>query len=141
MKIAQILILLISIVLESTILPYPLTLSVVIIFSSMRIESADVWAFIGGILLDLFIPRTMGLDSLYFLAVIIIIRRYQKKWHSGQLFFTFFVMLGTLLIYVYLFYRNINPVHFSAILGINLLSSWIAGKSVYRLDNKKRLSM
>lgn len=141
MKLFKFFILFIAIISESTLVSLPLTLSLILIYSFIEIPSMDIWAFAGGLILDLFIPRTPGIDSLIFLVIIIISRRYQKKWHSGQLIFFIIFLIVSLSAYTYVFYRNVYTYHFVVLCMINIFIYFLIRKYLPGTGRKNRLAL
>lgn len=90
--------LLISILLESTIVTLPLVF-LIILFAAVVLKNNDVFvlAFFSGIFLDFLTLGTIGLSSLYFIAVVMLIFLYQKKFEIESLnFVTITALLGSL---------------------------------------------
>ncbi|PIR08644.1 hypothetical protein COV53_01940, partial [Candidatus Gottesmanbacteria bacterium CG11_big_fil_rev_8_21_14_0_20_37_11] len=105
------LILLLSIVVESSVAVFPLTLVLICVFSLLLGESMVFLAFFSGILLDLFAMRLLGLDSIFFLVVCWLIGRYRKKIFIGNILYLLgFIALITS-IYSYYFYRYVKVWH------------------------------
>lgn len=114
------LLLLSGIIIESTIFPIPLTLIVFLAVANINIPRLPVWAFTAGIVLDLFSQRTVGSTSLLLLFLFWLIDRYRKKFDSAGVFFQFFTLVVSLLIYSYFYYRSLNmgKIIISVIIGI-----------------------
>ena len=71
--------LLLSIIIETTFSAMPLTLIVASICAIIWGPEAVFWIFIAGLLLDLFSHRLLGVDSLIFLLILWVAQRYQEK--------------------------------------------------------------
>ncbi len=131
----------ISIIVESTLIPAPSTLIIFMLIMPMIEENAIIWAFITGILLDLFIPRIMGLDSLIMLTVVSIFQRYHKKIYPGHNIFMLVIQLIVTCIYTFFLYKNIDRLGILAILIIQCIL-FIGISNLYtEKPNKKRLAI
>lgn len=76
-----ILALLISILLESTVMTLPLAFILLLCYSVLkRTDKVFISAFFTGIFLDIFTVRTLGSTSIYFLIVFAIVLLYQRKY-------------------------------------------------------------
>lgn len=111
----------ISIIAESSFFPVPLTLIIFISIMPFIEENAGIWAFATGIILDLFIPRTLGMDSIIMLAIVYIFRRYHKKIYSGHNLFTLIIQIVIISVYTYIFYNNIDKFTFIIMLVMMIL--------------------
>lgn len=99
--------LLISVLLESTIITLPLTL-LIILFSAVVLRDNDVFilAFFSGLFLDILTIGAIGLSSLFFVTFIMLIFLYQKKFEIESLSFVSIVaLLGS---FLYLFITSSN---------------------------------
>lgn len=96
-----------SLVLESTVIPFPLTL-ITLTFISTFLKEAVSWAFMVGLLLDLFAGRILGSSSLFFLGVVLISCRYRKKLHPENFFYQLFFLILVLWLYSFIFYKYID---------------------------------
>ena len=76
-----------GIIIESTLINFPLTLILVTILTSIRGEKIVPLVFIIGLVLDLFTLNLLGSNSLFFLLTTWVAVRYQKKMSSGNLFY------------------------------------------------------
>lgn len=114
------LILLVSIVLESTLIPFPLTLLMVALVMDILEDEAELIAFVAGIALDIFTMRILGADSIYFLLVIFVARRYRLKLYLQRFWFRLLYLTVALTVYEVIFYRYIDIV--KILLGIILAS-------------------
>ncbi|OIO14433.1 hypothetical protein AUJ73_02220 [Candidatus Gottesmanbacteria bacterium CG1_02_37_22] len=136
------LILLLSIVVESSVAVFPLTLVLICVFSLLLGESMVFLAFFSGILLDLFAMRLLGLDSIFFLVVCWLIGRYRKKIFIGNILYLLgFIALITS-IYSYYFYRYVKVWHIIiaeiiAIILIYIINIYFPNS----LNDKKKLSV
>lgn len=93
MIIAAILLLILSI-LEGSFISFPLVF-IFLIFFSLRNRSSwvFVFAFTGGLLLDIFYLRQTGLTSIFFLVFLFAILLYERKFEIGNYFFVFTAIL------------------------------------------------
>ena len=84
----------ISIFLESFIITLPLTL-LLILFSSVAIQKKEIiaLAFFAGILLDIFSLRTLGLSSLFFISLVFLVNQYKGKFEIETVNFVVIVSL------------------------------------------------
>ncbi|MBI4098023.1 MAG: hypothetical protein HY426_03195 [Candidatus Levybacteria bacterium] len=95
--------LIVSIILESTLITLPLSL-LIIIFSSIVLRKNEVFilAFFAGLFLDILGLRDIGLSSAFFVAIVFIVFLYQKKFEIKSLTFiavsAFIASLGYLMI-------------------------------------------
>lgn len=127
------------ILLESTLVPIPLTLFCIILISSFWEEEIEIWAFLAGIFLDLFVPRLLGIDSIFFLGVVFLSRRYRKKMHSGQFIFlaSFFLLIIT--VYSLIFYKNLGFFQLVILATTSGSLLLLTRKFLGEAGNKKRL--
>ncbi len=131
----------ISIIAESSFFPVPLTLIIFISILPFIEENAAFWAFVTGIFLDLFIPRTVGLDSIIMLVIVYIFKRYHKKIYSGHNLFTLIIQLIVISVYTYFFYNNIDKFTFVIMLiALIILFMGFAGLFPEK-STKKRLAL
>lgn len=98
----------ICIILESVVISYPITLLAITLLSIFIEEDVVLLAFITGIVLDLFSLRTIGVSSLYFLALIYMGNRYRKKIYGGAFVYRFSYLFLSYLVYNFLFYKTVS---------------------------------
>lgn len=139
MKIRLVLIVFLCIVLESTLLSYPLTL-LSITFISIFWQEAAVLAFLAGIILDLFTLKLLGIDSLFFLSLMYLGERYRKKIHQGTFLYRFAYFTLSYLIYTLLFYKKLEIVNvvLTIFLG-SLILLWLG--RIFPVSDKQRLAV
>ncbi len=131
----------ISIIAESSFFSVPLTLIIFISILPFIEENGGVWAFVTGIILDLFIPRTVGLDSIIMLVIVYIFRRYHKKIYSGHNLFTLILQIIIISIYTYFFYNNIDKFTFIIML-VTMIIFFIGFAGLFpEKSTKKRLTL
>lgn len=95
-------------VIETTILAFPLTLIATTVISIVwGVEMAGT-VFLGGLLLDLTNLTPLGSHSLFFLMVMWLTHRYQKKIHTGEFIYPMTFILGVVILYSLIFYRSLN---------------------------------
>lgn len=116
------------ILLESTLISYPLTLIAITVLSIFAPEDAILLAFGAGLILDLFSMRILGLSSLYFLSLIYLGSRYRKKIHEGTFLYRFFYLLFAYIIYNFLFYKTVD---FTGIIAIGVF-----GLAILKFSNR-----
>lgn len=90
--------LIISMLLESTIVSLPLVF-LIILFAAVVLKNNDVFilAFFSGLFLDFLTLGTIGLSGLYFITVVMLIFLYQKKFEIESLnFVTITALMGSL---------------------------------------------
>lgn len=127
--------LLISILFESVFTTIPLTL-LIILFITIVLRESDVFifAFLSGLLLDIFSYRALGISSAIFATLITLIFLYQRKFEIES--FNFLVLIsfsGTL---VYLFITGASNLIFQTLFSTLLISfSYL----VFKKTNKKKL--
>lgn len=108
MSIFFFLILLTAIILETSIFPFSLSFIAFSLLMQTRADDVSLFAFLGGILLDLFSLRLLGGSSLFFLLFVLILRRYGLKFYQGRLLFQFLFILAGMYISQLLFYPGVN---------------------------------
>lgn len=104
------------IVVESTLVNFPLTLIIVTILTSIRGEKIVPLIFIIGLVLDLFTLNLLGSNSLFFLLTTWVALRYQKKMSSGNLFYPLSFIALLMALYNLIFYRKFD--YLSLLTGI-----------------------
>lgn len=135
-----VLILLICVVVESTIISYPLTLLSVLLLSTFRKDTPTTLVFTIGIILDLFLLRPMGVDSLYFLSLLYLGKRYRKKIYEGAFIYRFVFILASFIIYSLLFYKTISIVPLLVtIVIVSVLLLWL--DRIFSIKDKQRLAV
>lgn len=110
-QIIFLLILSICVIFESTLITVPLTLIFVTLQSIYFKRIAIVWAFLSGIVLDLFLVRTLGFDSMFFLVVVWVVYRYRKKIFMENIVYPLLFVGIICSFYSYLVFRTIQPWH------------------------------
>lgn len=97
-------IVLIFLILEGSISALPLVLIALLNMIIVKRDSAVfVSAFIVGILLDIFALRSIGETSIFFLAFVLLILLYQRKYEINSYPFIFFAAFFGSLIYLLIF--------------------------------------
>lgn len=140
MKIKLWVFLLFCIVVESVV-AYPFTLLSVALFSIFLEEDAVLLGFGGGIFLDLFQLRTLGTDSLFFVVLLYIARRYRKKIHGGTFVYRFIFLITSYAAYTFLFYKNLNIFNFLITAVFIFAGLMIFEKFLPFSGSKKRLAV
>lgn len=134
--------LIISVVIESTMIPSPVT-AVLIIFIAIGLGERSLWwAFLTGLIIDFLAIRPTGLSSLYFLAVCFIIIRYQQKIYlSGKIYTLIFIAVATSL-YSLLFYTNLSAFSTGLTLSVAIICLIFSPRLFPEIiGNKKKLSV
>lgn len=109
MKIFLAIFLFIAIIIESTVAPFPLTLLCILLLASFMEKEVILWAFLGGLLLDIFSLRLWGASSLFFLSMVAISEYYRKKFHQeGSFIHQLVIILLFVVLYSFAFYRYIH---------------------------------
>lgn len=102
------LLILLSIVVETTLVSYPTT-AVVLTIAILYLGTDDIWLiFLSGIIFDLFSQRLLGLSSLFFISLYLIFSRYKKKFHGGRQSLRLLLTGAIVCIYSLLFSGFIN---------------------------------
>lgn len=97
------------IIIESTVVSFPLTLLCISLLTSFMEKEVILWAFFGGLLLDIFSLRLWGTGSLFFLSMVAVLRYYRKKFHQeGSFIYQLFIILLFISFYSFAFYRYIH---------------------------------
>lgn len=130
-----------AVIFESTFFPFPLTFLCLLGFYPFLGEKAEIWAFFWGLILDIFLPRTFGLDSLIFLLAVFILRRYQRKIRHEQIIFQVVFMIFTLSFYTFVFYRNLTKEILAIILICSLVFSYALRKFLKEGIKEKKLAL
>lgn len=121
-------------------MPMPLTLLSVILVSSLLKEEIEIWAFLTGILLDLFVPRLLGIDSIFFLGAVLLSSRNQKI-HSGQFIFLTFFFLLLIAVYSLIFYKNLGLFQLAILIAVEGSLLLATRRFLGEAENKKRLAV
>lgn len=101
-------VILLSVILETTHVTTPLTASLLTAMALLLGREAALVLFIGGVLLDVFSLRLLGLSGMYFLLIGMLTGRYQRKIFSGNLPYTFVILIASTVGYQWLFYTRID---------------------------------
>lgn len=141
MKIILALLILISVILESTFFSFPLTLIVIAVCASYLDKNAKIVAFLTGLLLDIFSMRLIGADSLFFLSLLLVEERYQKKFHSGRFLFRINFLFLAVVIYNLLFYRYLDFGKLVAAVGFGAILMFLSRQILSKTEVKKRLAI
>lgn len=132
----------ISIVLEATLFSYPLTLVVIGVLATGLGIRASVLAIVAGLILDLFLLRTIGQTSLFYLSVCWLASRYQKKIYVGNIFYylIFFAVIST--IYTFIFNRFISAWIIAGFTLSGIIINLVLYKQIPAVfEDKKKLSI
>ena len=108
MQIALLIIFMLGILIESTIWMFPLTYILLISLSIILNREIYVLVFISGFLLDIFLLRPLGVDSLFFLLAVFIADRYKRKMSLNNVLYPLVYILGTVILYSVIFYKRID---------------------------------
>ena len=130
MKILLILVLLLSIIIESTLATIPLTLLLVVLISGLDPKEAGAFAFVGGVLLDFMSFRTLGQSSLFFLAIVILVHRVRRKYTARIKILSFFFLMGVYASYQYIFLGNVSFVELIMLSSVTVIV-FFASRSLF----------
>jgi len=114
-----IVILLAGVLLESTIISFPITLIIVSVYVLSVGADTVKWAFFGGLLLDFLAIRALGETSIFFLSMSWVISRYKKKLHFGNIIYFIIFLSCVSTFYGFLFFRFVT--------GLNVVGSLAIG--------------
>ena len=131
----------VSVLLESTLIAYPLTLVSVFLVVTFLESQDELVGFFSGLVLDIFSGRLIGVDSLLFLLFIWIWKHYRNKIYPGSIFFRILFLLLTVVFYNFVFYRNFNFWNLLITLFISALFIIIVDKFFPKLLVKGKLSV
>lgn len=138
MKIIAGIVLFISVIIETTIYPYPVTLIILSFISTIWENEAVYFALLSGIFTDIFGFRLVGTSGLFFISIIIAKERFQSKFHQGWMYYQFFTVNLIMIGYIYFYYKKINIWEILTLLFLNaslfIIRAKVLGKE---LDRKK----
>jgi rod shape-determining protein MreD len=78
----------IAVLLEGSITSLPLVLSMLLVLAvNLRKQDVFVAAFLAGFLLDVLLVRPVGVTSIFFLCMLLLVFLYEKKYEIKSLFF------------------------------------------------------
>lgn len=97
-----------SVLLETSAIPVPLTTGLVTALSLVLGFQAAGIIFISGLLFDLFTLRPLGASAMYFLLICFLAGRYQRKIFSGNTFYTVLLLLASIAGYQMVFFRRVD---------------------------------
>lgn len=97
-----------AVIFETSLFPFSLTLITLFLITLLFEADSPLFAFVAGILLDLFSSRLLGMSSLFFLLFILILKRYHLKFYPGRLIFQLSYLLAGIFFSQLLFYRGID---------------------------------
>lgn len=129
-------------VIETTLIAFPLTLIAITVISIVwGVEMAGT-VFLGGLLLDLTNLTPLGSHSLFFLIVMWLTHRYQKKINTGEFIYPMIFILGVVILYSLIFYRQLS---YPVVLGgtvLGLFLTWLIPRLFPGIvSHKKRLTV
>ncbi|MBI2616534.1 hypothetical protein HYW55_00170 [Candidatus Gottesmanbacteria bacterium] len=130
-----------SILLEATLFPFPLTLVTILIFAVSGIEETALIALLGGLLLDFFSMRYIGVSSIYFLATLFLLTRYSKKVQFQNKFFQLLYLFGATVFYSFLFYKSLHVLYFIEVIVIGSVFLFTLKYVLKRFGRERRLSL
>ncbi|MCJ7740591.1 hypothetical protein MUP32_04735 [Candidatus Microgenomates bacterium] len=130
-----------TILVESTILSVPLTLSYILVMIILFETGTVFWIFLAGLLLDLFAHRLFGISSLFFLFVFLAVRRYQEKINVNHFFYTVLFLGITCSLYLLLIYRYLNWEKLLLGVGFGAIVFLILGKVQNNIKGRKKLTL
>lgn len=102
-----IILLFIGILLEGTVTTLPLVLVILILYS-ICIKKIEIFliAFISGMLLDIFLVRAIGLTSIFYICVLLLISLYERKYEVKSPFFVLLITGLVCALYLFIFSRH-----------------------------------
>lgn len=120
----------VTVISESTIFPFPLSLGIFLILFSVFEDISVLPIFLLGILLDISTFRLLGVTSLFFLILLLIKNRYKEKLYTANIIYNLVFFFLAFFSYNYLFFQNLDfiKVLFSTIITL-ILVKLISGKS------------
>ncbi|MBI4067490.1 rod shape-determining protein MreD [Candidatus Gottesmanbacteria bacterium] len=127
--------------LESTFVPIPLTLLILVAYGVLSERAKLSVAFFSGVLLDLFNGRTIGVDSLIFVLVVYLISMYRKKivTHTFYYLVPFWIIL--IVLYNVIFFKNLNITIFIFSLAAAVLLFFLVFMSISRFEKTDKLNL
>lgn len=129
------LLLCIAILLEGSVTSLPLVLSMLLVLA-VNVHKQDVFvaAFLAGFLLDVMLVRPVGLTSIFFLCMLLLVFLYEKKYEIKSLFFVVIFAGLSSALYLMIFH---SPDYFLQV----VISTFIAGGlfSLLRAVNQKKV--
>lgn len=141
MKIRLFIFLLLTLILETTVFPYPVTFLVIFLSLSYLGFSFMAESFLIGILFDLFSLKLIGTSSLLYLSILLVGGGFGKQISERNLIFQSGLFTLYMFIYQYLFYKYDLPVIvfniLTGILVLVILNRLIGGETA----NKRRLAV
>lgn len=95
---------------ETSLVSIPLVL-ITVISVALRLEIvSSLWFALGaGIIFDLLFPRILGVSSLFFLIVTVLITRYRIKWETHHWIVVLVFSLVASCLYSFLFFHSVTP--------------------------------
>jgi len=96
--------LILAILLEATLTSIPIVLDLLLVFFILKRKSRMlVYAFVSGMVLDIFRVRALGLTGIFFIVFILLVFLYEKKFEIVTYPFVFFASFLGGIGYLYLF--------------------------------------
>lgn len=106
MKAFLAILLFISIILESTIIPFPLTLLCLLLFVHFLESQIVFFSFFTGLLLDVFSLYMWGVSSVFFLVTVFVLSYYRRKFHQeGSFIYQLLFIFLFIALYGFFFYH------------------------------------
>ena len=133
--------LIIAIIAETTLLPFPLTLLIIMFSLTIDEENTSVYALLAGLLLDLFALRLLGVSSLFFLGLCLIKQKYGQKISFGSWMIQLPYFLLAVIVYSYLFYHYINIWYLTTLASLGFLLFGLFKPYLPKENDKKRLKV
>ena len=99
--------LILAILLEATLTSIPIVLDLLLVFFILKRKSRLlVYAFVSGMVLDIFRVRALGLTGIFFIVFILLVFLYEKKFEIATYPFVFFASFLGGIAYLVLFDYN-----------------------------------
>lgn len=130
---------LLCLLIESTILPYPVTLVFNFILFPYLEKRIYFLSFLSGLLLDIFTLRILGLDSFIFLLIILIREIFNKRVRSKNVIYQIIFLILFLGPYSFYFYNLNIYVNISFILISVLILYFSYRIFPYDMKDKRKL--
>lgn len=131
-----------SLLVESTLYPLPLSLIFAFMVSlHLDQKEASVIVFVEGLLLDLFSFRLLGTDSLIFLLLLVFVSLFRQKMHAGRALYRVILLFSVCLIYSVFFYK-IFSISYMITAILSILGIFIYTERFFPVSlTNKRLSL
>ncbi len=141
MKIVMGFLIFLAIIIEATLVSFPFTLLFIALIASIWSTEAIYWSFLGGLVLDIFAFRLLGISSIFFLAVVWFTKRFKKKFHQGWVYYQFFILIIITVFYSLVIYRHIDALEMALAVIAEALILFVLRNLIPSEDERKKLSL